>query len=295
MTAKIERSKIGIAIAVFNAEDIIEKCIKPLYGKGFFIVVFDDGSTDATADILRHKFPDVLRLTGPRELWWAGATRSAVYRCLNEGCDYVVMLNPDVKLTAVGIDEMCVYSTEHPDTIVAPLIVDDRDPEIIAWAGASFGKVFPGLPIYSARYIARRGMPVSAVGLDPYSSDEVHGRGVVITRQIVEKIGMFDSDVFPHYGADNDYSLRARGAGIEIVIMPQVKGRLATENTGMLDLSERDFRERLTEVRAYLTDRKNGEALRIWWHLYNRHLPPSAVLPSYAAFIARNVYKRLFG
>lgn len=295
MTEKIERSKIGIAIAVFNAADIITECLRPLYDRGFYIVVFDDGSTDATARILAENYPKVVRLTGPRELWWAGSTRSAVYRCLNAGCDYVVMLNPDVKLTAEGIDEMCVFAEQHPETIVVPLVVDDRDPDIIAWAGASFGRVFPALPLYSARYLARRGMPVSAVGDTPYHSDEAHGRGVVITRRIVEKIGMFDSETFPHYGADNDYSLRARKAGIEIIIMPQIKARLATENTGMIDVSELNFRRRLSRVHAFLTDRKSGEALRVWWHIYHRHLPPSAALPSYAAFIVRNVYKRLFG
>jgi GT2 family glycosyltransferase len=202
------------------------------------------------------------------------------------------MLNPDVTLKAEDIFTLVGYLQEYPRSIVAPLVVEQGREDRIAWAGSCFEKL-PGLPIYTSRYIAKRGQPVSTLGTDPYRVDEVHGRGVVLSRQVYDEIGMFDADVFPQYGADNDYSWRAVQHGIELMVLPSVRVSLDVENTGQSAIDDHSLGERAHQIYNYLTDQKHGDALRVWWMLMKRHVPPHAVVPSFAFNVGLNVARRL--
>ena len=86
---------------------------------------------------------------------------------------------------------------------------------------------------------------------------------------------------FPHYGADNDYSLRALSAGIKLMILPSVKVRLVENNSGMKLQSNPFSLKRIYEVFKFLTRRKNGEYLFVLWKLNIRHTPLIFVIPSF--------------
>jgi GT2 family glycosyltransferase len=285
------RPEIGIAIATFNSERVIERCLRSLAGGQFTIVLFDDGSSDSTVARARAVCPDLILMRGDGNNWWAGSTAAAVARALELGCDHVVLLNPDVELAAGDVRELVAFVERNPLTIAAPVVVDRDDPSQIAWAGSRFGRLGK-LPIYTSRYVRKRGEPVSLLGTSPYDVDEVHGRGTVLSRSVIARIGMFDTAVFPHYGADSDLSLRARRQGVRLAILPAVRARLAVEHSGMA-FTARSPRSRVRALGRYLFDRKSGEGVRVWWNLMVRHVPPGAVLPSFAFNILLNVARRL--
>ena len=285
--------KIGIAIAAFNGEEIIEDCLRELLGLDATIVLFDDNSSDETVLRARRVWPTIKILNGDGDSWWAGGTRRAIEACLAEGCDHIVMLNPDVRLSAESTRTLVSFAQQHPRTIAAALVVQDHNDEIVAWAGSRHFRL-PFLPIHTGKYTARPGRHVSLLPQHPFFSDEAHGRGVVLTAQVIEEIGLLDDVTFPHYGADNDYSYRATRAGIEMYIHPGACARLLVENTGMKVMSWRNPRKKLGSIWNYLLRRKSGDALRVTWRLYRRHLPHYAVVPSFVFAISLNVARRLF-
>ncbi len=282
---------IGIAIAAFNAADVIADCLRALAPASFTVVLFDDGSSDDTAGIARDVIPEVDVIRGDGEAWWAGGTRRAVERCFDLGCSAAVMLNPDVVISAEDVRALVRYADSHSETIVAPLVVDSDDESRIAWAGSRFGPLLQCFPVRLSRYIAPRGSPVSAVGSEPYPTDEAHGRGVVVTREVYERIGGLDYETFPHYGADVDYSHRARAAGIHIVIVPAARAKLRVDNTGMT--LPKGLGRKLTGVGNYLFRKKHGDGFRVLWQLNRRHLPIRQALPSFVFVVGLNVFRRL--
>lgn len=290
--SKFDASRIGIAITTFNSAEHIEQCLSGLKDHNFRVVLFDDGSSDETVVRATRCRPSIDVIHGDGNYWWAGGTKVGVERCFEQGCEYVVMLNPDVTVDAAGIFSLVAYLQEHPRSIAAPLVVEADREDHIAWAGSRFQKL-AGLPIYTSRYIAKRGQHASVVGEEPYSVDDVHGRGVVVSRQVYDEIGMFDVDVFPQYGADNDYSLRAISHGIELMVLPSVRVQLDVENTGQPSFSSYSLGERVSQMYHYLTDQKHGDALRVWWMLMKRHVPPHAVVPSFAFNVGLNIARRL--
>jgi GT2 family glycosyltransferase len=283
--------KIGIAIATFNSGAVIADCLSGFRNSGFRVVLFDDASSDDTVAIARTIIPGIEVISGRGDAWWAGGTSQAVEFCLKHGCDFVVLLNPDVQMTEPDVLALVGIAEASPSTIVAPLVVDHSAPDTIAWAGSHFARI-PWTPIYTSTYVAKRGAAVSDVGTQPYEVDEAHGRGVVISKEVISRIGMFDVSAFPHYGADNDFSLRARRNGIRIKVVPNVRVSLATSNSGMHFSKEQTTAERYQVIRDYLMERKKGEALRVWWHLLSRHVPPYAVVPSYVFNVSLNVLRR---
>ena len=134
---------------------------------------------------------------------------------------------------------------------------------------------------------------VSNVATRPYETDEVYGRGVLISRSVYSKIGTLDWRKFPHYGADNDYSLRAQSAGIKLIILPKVKVRLVTENSGMKLKSKPFSIQRFCEVYNYLTKRKNGEYITVLWRLTCRHCSWITIVPSYLFILTYIIFRKL--
>lgn len=287
------QKKIGIAIATFNSAETIEFCLEPLREEGFEVVLFDDGSHDDTVARAKRICPKVHILTGDGNHWWAGGTRRAMEKCLELGCQYVLMLNPDVRMTADGIRELARYADEHPYTISAALVVQRGNESHVAWAGSTFQKIAKWVPIYTSRYIAKRGTKASDLGDTPYCSDEAHGRGVLVPRSVIDRIGLLDDATFVHYGADNDYSWRARGLDIDIVILPSVVAVLDVAQTGMKSFDRLSFSQRLKASKDYLLERKNGDALRVNWHLYRRHVPAYAVPPTFIFNLMLNLFRRM--
>ena len=292
MQHSIQKPKIGIAVAVHNSAGVIGRCLKCLGNEPFTIVLFDDGSTDGTRNIARAVKSDFYVLVGDGEAWWSGGTARAVHECFALGCDYVLMLNPDAFIKGGDVLRLVDYAREHPGSIPAGLAVEEGNEDSVAWAGSRRVKLF-GLPIYTSRYIGKRGSAVAELGNRPYETDEVHGRGVIVSRFVYDRIGTLDWKLFPHYGADNDYSLRARAAGIRMVILPDVKVRLSIHQSGMAIRTRPLSFARISEVWNFLTKRKNGEHFRVLWRLHQRHIPRYAVIPSFLFNLALVVIRRM--
>ena len=160
---------------------------------------------------------------------------------------------------------------------------------IVWWAGSRWGPLKSWLPIWCNRYLYKSGVKLDKLPEKPYHTDEAHGRGVLIPREIFNTIGLYDEIKFPQYGADIDFSFRAKRAGFSIFVVPKAKVKLHTDSTGMK--TPKAFCKVVRGYGKYLINRKNGEALRVWWNLLIRYAPLYAVLPSYVFIIALNTFR----
>src|SRR5690554_6554021 len=157
--------RVGVAIATHNSGAVIGDCLAGLAGAGFVVVLCDDASSDDTVAIAREVIPEIDVVCGDGTLWWAGGTRRAVERCLELGCEYVVLLNPDVVLSGSSVWRLVQIAQAFPGAIVAPVVVDRDNPEVVAWAGSRFARL-RFLPVFTSRYVYRRGCHVSTLPED---------------------------------------------------------------------------------------------------------------------------------
>lgn len=135
----------------------------------------------------------------------------------------------------------------------------------------------------------KRGTPISLLPSRPYDTSEAHGRAVLLPKIIFDKIGLYDAEKFPHYGADTDFSFRAKRQGFKILIDPDSRVRLHTQNTGLQH--EQSLGASWQGYWKYLTNRKNGEAGIVWWRLTRRHLPFINAVASFLFIISLNTIR----
>ncbi|NQU34682.1 MAG: glycosyltransferase family 2 protein [Bacteroidetes bacterium] len=290
----MRRPKIGIAIASYNNKSLLMKCLKSVYNstyKNIFVVVLDDNSTDGSTDMIKNNFPSVFLIYGSGNYWWTRGTNEAIKQCLSHNCKYILVLNPDVIVPPNGIETLYNTAIIYPDSIIAPVVVSFSNPELIWWAGSTWKKLLDLLPIWSSTYLYKSGTKVDCLPSQIFKTSEAHGRSVLVPNYIFQKIGLYNQEMFPHYGADTDFSFKSRKAGFSILINPSIRVLLHTKNTGsFMGKDSLSFKNYVN----LLTNRKNGEILLVWWKLLRNHLPFYGILPTYIFIILLNTIRFWF-
>jgi GT2 family glycosyltransferase len=288
----MEKNSVGIVIATYNRKQELRECLSYIFKLKLpptYICIVDDESTDGTWEMLSREYPDIFRIRGDGNLWWAGATNKGIEFCLQNGCEYILLLNPDTLLLPDTFSHLIKNSQLHGNAITTSVVLFYDDSNTVWWAGSRWGPLKPWLPIWCNRYLYKSGVRLDKLPEKSYRTDEAHGRGVLIPREIFNTIGLYDEIKFPQYGADIDFSFRAKRAGFSIFVVPKAKVKLFTDSTGMK--TPKAFYKAIRGYGKYLINRKNGEALRVWWNLLVRYVPFYAVLPSYVFIITLNTFR----
>jgi len=151
------------------------------------LFVADNESTDGTIEWLKKKGIDFVA----KRCGVAAAQNIGFRKFLEGDYDYVLLVNNDVALHYNAIDSLVEMMEKNPQlggltatelTKIAPWMVDHETPQ-----GTGFEVI--------------QDIPTSA-----YSC-------TIFSRELVEKIGLFDEHFTPRYIEDNDYTLRLRIAG----------------------------------------------------------------------------------
>ena len=205
------RSMIEVVIAVHNRRAITLRCLELLaqqVGVTFRTTVVDDGSSDGTSEAIRARFPQVDVLRGDGSLWWAGATNLGIQHALNRDtpAPYLLLLNDDVEFDSDYLACMERCAMTHPDCLIGSLAVYGEDPERVFWGGQA-------APYREYRFgYVRRDCTSGCV-----PAQELPGRGMLVPRDVFDRIGLLDAQAFPQYSADTDFSWRARKAGYRLL------------------------------------------------------------------------------
>jgi GT2 family glycosyltransferase len=288
-----DKRKVGIAIACHNDLENLKRLIPKISGVGFFIQVFDDGSTDGTNTWISSKFPDIDILTGNGTNWWGGSIAKSIERCLEVNCEYIVSINADVSITTSVIKKLVQTAELTNYKVIAALVLDEHDNSKIAWAG-SYDifriKYFGFLGLY--KYQVRPGGDINDAPKELYSTNEVHGRGVLFNSEIFSKVGNYDYENFPHYGADTDFSIRLRKANIQMFVNPNCLAFVDRLSTGTKSFSKKNTETFYKDLLQYLFNRKNGESLYITWKLSVKHLPLLFGIFKFSFLISLNILRR---
>jgi GT2 family glycosyltransferase len=176
-------------------------------------VLVDDGSSDGTADAVRARFPEVEVIEESGNLFWATAMAVAEERARQSVPDFVIWLNDDVTLDqgALRIMLLAAQSTHSSGCIVVGAV---RDP-------VSGQLTYSG--VRRSQHHPLRTKQVPPAEERPLEVDTFNGNVVLVSREAWQRVGPIDGR-FAHAAADHDYGLRARDAGIPVLLAPGMVG-----------------------------------------------------------------------
>ncbi|PVY41329.1 glycosyltransferase family 2 protein [Pontibacter virosus] len=274
---------ISIVIPVFNRKEYTRECLQSL-GKQtdqrFKVIIVDDGSTDGTEDMLREEFPEVEVLKGSGSLFWTAGVNMGIRHALKQGTELIMTMNNDVITDERLIEKMYYWHEQKPEALLGALELDanTQQPifggERLNWLLNTIEEVLPTLSKDEQK------------GL--HAVTHLPGRGLLIPRAVIEKIGLFDQDRFPHYIADYDYTHTARRAGFELYVNYDAKLLTYPEESG-----ERQIRSQKSFKNYYkhLFDLKGGGNLRDFTRFTLKNCPT----PYIPFHLANGYTRRLVG
>jgi len=225
---------VVISLLNFNGKKNTLNCLKSLQNVRrdnfeLTIVVVDNASKEEF-DLKGGTIGDIhlVVVRNEKNLGFSGGHNVAIQYALENGADYVLILNNDTYVDKNFLEEL--------------LRVGEKDNEI----GILIPKIYfaPGFEYYRARYSKEETGKVfwyaggemdwgNVIGrhkgvdeIDKGQFDKIEltdfatGCCMMVKRKVFEKVGMFDGKYFLYY-EDNDLNIRAKKEGLKIVYVPK--------------------------------------------------------------------------
>ncbi len=214
--------KIAVVILNWNGCDMLRSFLPSVVSlsavDGAVVYVADNGSTDASVEMLRREFPSVRLILLKENRGFADGYNLALQEVEAE---YVVLLNSDVEVTGHWLRPLADYMDAHPEVAACqPKILSWRQKGMFEYAGAAGGFIDRyGYPFC-------RGRIMDAVEEDRGQYDSIvpvfwaTGAALFIRLKDYREAGGLDGRFFAHM-EEIDLCWRLRARGRQIVCVPQ--------------------------------------------------------------------------
>jgi GT2 family glycosyltransferase len=214
---------VSVSLVNTDSRELLLACLESLEGWGQTpasrgqtqaeIVVLDNASEDGSAEAVRERFPSV-RLIAQRHRAGFGANHNTIVRATSGR--YVYVLNEDTTAEDWQLQALVAYLDAHPRVAALgpKLVYPDGRQQGSAWR-------FP-TPLVSALGLVTLGKAgvTQSHGNVPRTVDWVTGAALLLRREALEQVGLFDEEFFL-YSEEVDLELRLRRAGWEVHYFPE--------------------------------------------------------------------------
>jgi glycosyltransferase involved in cell wall biosynthesis len=212
----------SVVIPVYNGERFLSEAVESVLSQDYEpveVIVVDDGSTDRTPSIARS-FEGLVYISQPNR-GPSAARNIGIARARGE---FVAFLDHDDTMPPAALSVRVVHLLEHPNV------------------GCTLGNMETFFEPGSSH---PHWLPTTA-GPSPAP---VSCSSLVARRSAIERVGGFDETF--RFGEDQDWLIRAREAGIEIAILPEVVLRRRIHDANMSHDNRESARWILRSIRAH--------------------------------------------
>lgn len=225
--------RTSIIVVAWNHKRFLADCVRaleravPLDGSVRLMLV-DNASTDGTAELVRGELlapsgggtkgglPCVFVESG-ENLGFSGGNNLAIRKALEDGDEWVYLLNPDTEAAPGFLEEAKAVAEAEPAAgIVQSLLLLEGGEKVNSWGNAIhyLGFGYAGgesVPLVEAR---EKGM------LEVRDIAYASGAGMLVRSRVFRDIGLLDEELFA-YHEDLEFSWRARLAGYRVLLAPE--------------------------------------------------------------------------
>lgn len=219
---------VSVLVVNWNTRDLLRRCLTSLAALDeadeLEVIVVDNGSSDGSATMLGHEFPDILRIENDENLGFTRAINQAYERSTG---DFVLMLNSDTVVRHGTIRSCWTFLQENSrvGALGCQLRNEDgseqstcfRFPSLfgLLMTSTRLAQTFPEHPVLNwDRYGGRRWGGPSEV-------DVVMGSYLLVRRAAIPSPSLLD-DAYFMYAEETDLCRRLRDAGWTVMFLPQL-------------------------------------------------------------------------
>lgn len=212
--------KVAVIVLNWNGGTDTDECLQslePVAALGHRIVMVDNGSTDGSLDHVRDQRAYVQVIAVGENRGFAGGNNVGIRAALEDGAEYVLLLNNDTVVAPDLIEELLKVAQATPDAgILGPKIYYYSDPDRIWSAGGCWNK--------KERCFSQLGDGEKDEGQFEHVSDTefVVGCAMFIPARVFHDVGLLEERFFLNY-EEIDFCYRVRSAGFRTIYVPGAK------------------------------------------------------------------------
>ena len=218
----METPSVFAIVVTYNGMKWVDRCIGSLFDSSqpVRVIVIDNASTDGCADYIESHFPQTHLIRSDKNLGFAKANNIGIRYAIDNGADFVFLLNQDAWLGSSTTLTELLQSFEDNESvgIVSPMHMNGEG-DALDW---NFSTNLPEIFISD--------MFLNKLKRD-YSADYINAAAWLISRHCISVVGGFDTNLFVHYGEDIDYVHRIHYFGFTLCV-----------NTKCVVYHDREFR-----------------------------------------------------
>ncbi|WP_180128975.1 glycosyltransferase family 2 protein [Rhodoferax sp. BLA1] len=166
------------------------------------VLIVDNDSTDDSVKQIRAAVPGIELLQSGDNLGFGGGCNVGIRRAIAEGADYVWLINSDSTADAHALSALVDVAEQNPalGSVGSVLYEVDVPTQIQLWGG---GRV---------RLCCGQSRHQTA----PSPLDFISGASILLRRDALVAVGMFDQSAYFMYWEDTDLGFRLRKAGWQL-------------------------------------------------------------------------------
>ena len=230
--------KVLVIVVTHNGMRWLERCLSSV--PEVDVYVWDNASTDGCADYVAENFPQAVLVKSPENLGFSIPNNKGFEYAIQKGYDYVYLLNQDAWLEPGALEILVASAEAHPEYgVLSPLQMTDGykalDRQFAKWySGSGAGaysqtasaslRPLPPTPSAGPSLLHGRGWPwvlehVPAPEPVPF----IMAAHWLVPVRVAERIGLFEEELFPLYGQDEEWCRRLHFLGLKVGVVPEAR------------------------------------------------------------------------
>lgn len=209
--------KLYVIIVTYKGWRWYERCLGTLRNTTIPVqtIVVDNASNDGTVDYIKSTFPEILLIESKENLGFGRANNIGMRYALDQGCDYVFLLNQDAWVQPDTFEEIVAIHQRHPEYgILGPVQVNEEKTRVL-------DSVLHFL--INPDNVNTKMFSDFMMGTidEVYPVAEINAAAWLLPRNTLETVGGFDP-IFLHYGEDWNYLSRVLYHNLKVGITPHL-------------------------------------------------------------------------
>jgi GT2 family glycosyltransferase len=211
---------VAIVIVNWNQQALTEECFNSLQKVkylNFKVILVDNGSIDGSIEYLMKKFPKNHYILSKKNLGFSGGNNLGIKYALDEGFEYVYLLNNDTEVDPLFLNEIVLELEKDKNIGVAGSTVFYYKPSDIIWYAGGHANWISGDMVDP-----RIGNKLDLNKHSTEDVDEVAGAGMIIRSKALKEVGLLDERFFIYF-EETDLCQRIIKKGYRVIWAPKSK------------------------------------------------------------------------
>ena len=210
--------KLFVIIVTYKGRQWYDRCFASLRNSTIPVqtIVVDNASNDGSVEYIKEHFPEIHLIESKENLGFGRANNVAMRYAMDQGCDYVFLLNQDAWVEPDTFEKLVDIHQRHPEYgLLGPVQVNAEKTKVL-------GSVIKFLVNPDNVNLNLFSDLMMGMIEEVYPVAEINAAAWLLPRTTLETVGGFDP-LFLHYGEDWNYLSRVLYHKMKVGLTPCLK------------------------------------------------------------------------